>query len=259
MSENVAYSSADEIVRLTLDRPEVNNCLDIELLDQWLAALDRIEADDDCKAVTLRGASGNFSAGADLAMFLAAIRSGDRETIDKFIRKIHRVTARLEELDIPVLAVVEGFALAGGLEILLACDLRLASTEATIGDQHANYGLVAGGGGTQRLVRQIGTARANDLMYTGRRISGAEAADWGLVSRAVPPAELDAAQAELEESLRGTSRDAASLTKHLMREGTAVDLEHGLALERHAVVDHYFTEDAKEGFRAFDEDRSPEF
>ena len=108
-------------------------------------------------------------------MFLEAIELGDRETIDEFIRKIHEVTTRFERLDVPVPAVIEGLALAGGLEVLLACDLRLASTEATIGDQHVNYGLVASGSGTQRLVRQIGTARASDLICTGRCISGAEA------------------------------------------------------------------------------------
>jgi enoyl-CoA hydratase/carnithine racemase len=126
-------------------------------------------------------------------MFLAAIELGDRETIDEFIRKIHRVIARFERLDVPVPAVIEGFALAGGLEVLLACDLRLASTEATIGDRHANYGLVASGSGTQRLVRQIGTARANDLMCTSRCTLGAEATNWSLVSWAVPLAEPDAA------------------------------------------------------------------
>lgn len=259
MPEKIDYSISDGIARITLDRPDVRNCLDIELLDQWLKALDEVQDREDCKAVTVAGAGGNFSAGADLAMFLAAIEDGDRQTIDEFIWKIHEVTARLEHLEVPVLAVIEGFALAGGIEILLACDLRLTSTEAKIGDQHANYGLVAGGGGTQRLIRQIGTARASDLMYTGRRISGATALKWGLVSRAVPPAKLDDVHKHMEERLRATSREAASLTKYLMREGTAVDQERGLALERHAVVDHYFTEEAIEGFRAFDEGRQPDF
>lgn len=259
MSEKLLVESDDDTVRLTINRPEKRNCLDNETLTDWLAALERIADRDDLKALSLHGAGEHFCAGADLSMFLDAIEAGDREPIDRFIGLIHEVTAELEALDIPTVAAVDGYALAGGLEVLLACDLRIATATATIGDQHANFGLVAGGGGTQRLVRQIDDCKANELMYTGRRLDGTEAAEWGIVNRAVPAAEFDAAVDDLLAELASKSRDAAALTKHLMRQGTQVDKETGLELERQSVVDHYFTPDAIEGFTAFAEDRRPEF
>lgn len=259
MDRKLDFEIDSHVGRITIERPEKRNCIDIETLDQWLTALERAEAVEDLKVLTVRGAGGHLSAGADLSLLLDAVERGDRRTVDEFIGKIHRVTRGLEELDVPVLGVVEGYAVAGGLEILLACDLRVATEEATIGDQHANYGLVAGGGGTQRLIREIDQCRAKELMYTGRLLDGIEAEDWGLVNRAVPAAEIETAVTEFEDRLAGKSRNAAGLTKRLMRDGLAVDEEHGLALERHSVVEYYFTDDAREGFRAFVEGRTPEF
>jgi enoyl-CoA hydratase/carnithine racemase len=259
MGGKVRFETDGAVARVTIDRPEKRNCLDIELLDEWLDALADIDGDEAVKVLTLRGAGGNLSAGADLSLFLDAVERGDRDTIDEFIEKIHRVTAGLEALEVPVLGVAEGYAVAGGLEILLACDLRLATVDATLGDQHANYGLVAGGGGTQRLVREIDAAQARELLYTGRLLDGTEAEDWGLVNRAVPADDLATTVEEFERRLADRSRDAAALTKYLVRHGTETDKERGLALERRSVVEYYFSEDAREGFRAFDEGREPDF
>lgn len=259
MGEKVTVDRDGPVARIELNRPDVRNCLDIELLDRWQAILDDISTDEQVKLVTVTGAGGNFSAGADLSMFLDAIEDDDRATLQRFIDAIHEVTLSLEQLPVPTLAVVEGFALAGGLEILLSCDLRIATQSALIGDQHANYGLVAGGGGTQRLVRQIDTCRANELMYMGRRLSGTEAEAWGLVNRAVPEAELADTVAEFEAELAEKSRSAGALTKGLMHRGQQLDKEAGLDLERLSVVDHYVSDEAVEGFRAFDEGREPEF
>lgn len=259
MTENVRYERDGAVARATLDRPDKLNPLDIETLDGILDALDRVRGDDDVRVLTVRGAGGNFSAGADLSLFREAVEANDRETVETLIGRLHAVMDGLEALPVPTLAVVEGVAFAGGLELLLACDLRLAAEDARIADQHANYGLVAGAGGTQRLQRQLPTARANELMYTGRRLSGAEAAEWGLVGRAVPAGRLEAAAAELEADLAGKSRAAASLTKHLMRVGGRTDAATGLEIERRTVVDHYLGEDAREGFAAFAEGRDPAF
>lgn len=259
MSEKLLVEYGDDSVRVTINRPEKRNCLDNETLTEWLAALKRIDEREDVKSLSVHGAGEHFSAGADLSMFLNAIESDDRGPIDRFIRLIHEVTGELEALDIPTVAAVDGYALAGGLEVLLACDLRVATESATIGDQHANYGLVAGGGGTQRLIRQIDVCKANELMYTGRRLTGAEAAEWGLVNRAVPEPEFHDVVDQLVTELGSKSRGAAALTKRLMRRGKQVDKETALELERQSVVDHYFSKDAVEGFTAFAEDRQPEF
>lgn len=259
MSPKVEYELTDGVARITLNRPAHRNCLDIELIEQWQSVLDDIDDEPEVKVVTLRGAGGNFSAGADLSMFLEAIDAGDRDRIQRFIDGIHEVTLTLERLSVPTLAVIEGYALAGGIEVLLACDLRVAATDATIGDQHANYGLVAGGGGTQRLIRQIDTCRANELMYTGRHISGKTAAEWGLVNRAEPAESLDEAVAELEAKLTSKSRQAAELTKDLMHRGQQLDKEAALDLERRSVVEHYFSDEGRKGFSAFDDGRTPEF
>lgn len=259
VTDKVTYEREGAVARLTIDRPEKLNCLDVETLEGMLDAFDRVREDEAVRAVTVRGADGSFSAGADLALFRAAVEDDDRATVEELIGTLHEVMNGLEELPVPTLAVVEGFALAGGLELLLSCDLRLATEDATVADQHANYGLVAGAGGTQRLQRQLPTALANELMYTGRRLSGTEAAEWGLVNRAVPAGRIDEAAAELESRLADKSRAAASLTKYLQRVGGRTDEGTGLELERRSVVDHYFGDDAREGFAAFVEDREPEF
>lgn len=258
MASKVEYEIQGGVARITLNRPSRNNCLDVELLEQWRAGIQDIE-EAPVKVVTLTGAGGNFSAGADLSLFRDAVERGDRERIRQFIDGIHNVTLAMERLPVPTLAVIEGYALAGGLEILLACDLRIATTDATIGDQHANYGLVAGGGGTQRLIRQIDTCRANELMYTGRHLSGTKAAEWGLVNRAVPADELEETVRDYEEELARKSRAAADVTKDLMRRGRQLNKEAGLDLERRTVVEYYFSDDAREGFTAFEEGRAPEF
>jgi len=259
MTNKVTYSADGDIARLTLNRPDQRNCLDVETVEGIINGLAAVEDDGSFTAVTLRGAGGNFSAGADLKMVKGFVEDDDYAGMNEFIGRLHDATRIMEELDVPVIAAVEGFALAGGIEVLLATDLRIAAESAQIGDQHANFGLVAGGGGTQRLVRQIDTVVANDLMFTGRRLSGTKAAEVGLVNRAVPADGLDEVVTELETTLSERSRNAAALTKQLMREGQAVDLEHGLQLERHATIPYYFSDDAREGLAAFSEGRDPEF
>lgn len=259
MVDKLDYTEDGSIARITIDRPNKRNCLDVETLESWSDSLEIIQKNSDIKVLTVRGAGENFSTGADLSMLLEAIHSGNRARIEEFIDNIHSVTGKMEELDVPTIAAIEGYALAGGLEVLLACDLRIAAENAIIGDQHANYGLVAGGGGTQRLIRQIDTCRANELMYTGRRLSGSEAAEWNIVNKAVPSQEFEAEVLQLEKTLAEKSGDAAALTKSLMREGSQMDKKRGLDLERISVIDHYFTEEAIEGFEAFNEGREPKF
>jgi enoyl-CoA hydratase len=223
-----------------------------------LDALDRIE-DADVKALMVRGAGGVFSAGADLVQVKSLVEDGDRARLIEYLGLFQEVTNSIRSLAIPTLAAVEGYALAGGFELLLACDMAVATTEARIGDQHANYGLVAGFGGTQRITEQVSRVRAKDLMFTGRHVTGETAEAWGLVSRAFEPDRFEEELRSLEDELAAKSRDAATLTKDLTRIGRGTDGEIELEIGRRRLADHLLGKDAMDGLEAFEAGREPEF
>ena len=181
------------------------------------------------RVVTLTAAGRAFCAGADLK----AVRelSPDPVKWNDFMRLWHRVFNRIEALPVPVIAGVHGLALAGGLELVLVVDLVVADESARLGDQHANFGLVAGGGGSQRLPRLIGARRAKELMLLGGWLSAAQALEWGLVNRVVPAGRLAAAVDEMAVALAGKSRSGNRTVKALVDRGLDTDLGKGLALE----------------------------
>jgi enoyl-CoA hydratase len=159
-----------------------------------------------------------------------------------------------------VIAVIHGFALAGGLELALACDLAIASEDARIGDQHVNFGLMPGGGSTQRLPRRIGMQRAMELLTTGRWLSGTQAKEWGLVLEAVPSDELDQKLDELVTPLRAKSRAGLGWIKSVAKRGQHMGLRDGVALEIMAFTQYVATSThPREGIQAFKEKRQPQF
>ena len=159
----------------------------------------------------------------------------------------------------PVIAGVNGLALAGGLELVLVADLVVADEAARLGDQHANFGLVAGGGGSQRLPRLIGARRAKELMLLGGWLSASEALAWGLVNRVAPAGGLAAAVEEMAAALAAGSGSANRTVKALVARAFDTELADGLALERRLVAVHMRSADAAEGLRAFAEKRKPRF
>ncbi len=175
------------------------------------------------------------------------------------MRQWHGVFNRIEALPVPVIAGVHGLALAGGLELLLVADLVVADEAARIGDQHANFGLVAGGGGSQRLPRLIGARRAKELMLLGGWLSAAEAMSWGLVNRVAPSGTLEVAVQEMAVLLAAQSAAAGRTVKMLVNRACNDELERGLEMERHLVGEHMRSADAVEGLRAFAEKRKPVF
>ncbi len=255
---DIKLEKADSVATLSLNRPAALNALSLELLTEFSHAVAAVGRDESVKALVVRGEGRAFSSGADLLAFDAAFE--DLSRLTRYVRQLNDCLFQLEELPIPTVAVVHGFALAGGLELMLACDLALAAADARIGDQHANYGLIPGGGSTQRLPRRIGMQRAMELLTTGRWLSGVEAADWGLVLRAVP-AELLAAELEaLLAQLRSKSRAGLGRIKSVARQGQDLPLREGVALEGEAFVQHFATSPhPREGIRAFREKRRPEF
>jgi len=207
--------------------------------------------------VTLRGAGTSFCAGADLKHFLGVL--DDAPALTAFMRRIKGAFLLIERCPHPVIAVVHGFALAGGLELVMACDLAIAAEDATLGDQHINFGLVPGGGATQRLPRLLGLRKAKELMLLGSRIGGAEAARLGLVNRAVPAAELEAAAQEWARTLCEKSPTALRYMKELLHGADAVPLETGLDLEIGQFLAYARLGDLREGLNAFKEKRKPRF
>lgn len=255
--ETITYATAGGIARVTLNRPDRLNAISPELLADLDHACAAVEGDPDARVMTLTAAGRAFCAGADLR----AVRelSPDAERWGAFMGLWHRVFDRIEALPVPVIAGVHGLALAGGLELVLVADLVVADDGARLGDQHANFGLVAGGGGSQRLPRLIGARRAKELMLLGGWLSAQEALAWGLVNRVVPAGQVETAVRDLSRELAAKSAAAARAVKMLVDRGLDLPLPQGLDLEGEEVARHMRGADAAEGLRAFVEKRAPRF
>lgn len=254
----ITLTSSNRVATLTLNRPQALNAMNPPMVQEMLHALDRVEADESLKALVVRGEGRAFCAGADLRFMEGVL--DDRVALKDHLTGINRMLFRLEALPLPVVALVHGHALAGGLELMLACDLALAAADAQIGDQHANFGLMPGGGATQRLPRKVGTARALELMFTGRRLSGREAEAWGLVLRAIPSDRLEEGLESLLADLRDKSRTGLGWIKRATLRGRDLSLLQGVAQEIDGFVEYATTSPhPREGIRAFKERRQPRF
>jgi enoyl-CoA hydratase/carnithine racemase len=253
----ITYATGGGIARITLNRPAQLNAISPELLEDLDRACALVEGDASVRAVTLIAAGRAFCAGADLR----AVRelSPDAARWSAFMGLWHRVFDRIEALPVPVIAGVHGLALAGGLELVLVADLVVADETARLGDQHANFGLVAGGGGSQRLPRLIGARRAKELMLLGGWLGAAEALAWGLVNRVAPAGTVAAVVEEIAATLAAGSASANRTVKALVNRAFDAELGEGLALERRLVALHMRSADAAEGLRAFAEKRKPVF
>ena len=245
------------VARLVLNRPAQLNAINRQMLEDLGTACGLVEGDPSIKVVTLTGEGRAFCAGADLRTVEGL--SPDSKKWEEFIRFWHRVFNRIEALPVPVIAAVHGMALAGGLELTMVADLVIADEAARLGDQHANFGLVAGGGGTQRLPRLIGLRRAKELMLLGHWLSAREALEWGLINRVVPAGQLREKLNELAGQLASLSGSANRTVKLLANRGLDLPLADGLELEIRSVGQHMKSADAREGLSAFVEKRKPKF
>ena len=255
---NIILETNDRVATIRLNRPDALNALNMDLLAEFSHAVTAVGEDETLKALVIRGEGRAFCAGADLLFFDTVFDEISR--LPPYVSLLNDSLFQLEELPIPTIAVVQGFALAGGLELALACDMVLAAEDARIGDQHANFGLMPGGGSTQRLPRRIGMQRAMELLTTGRWLSGVEAADWGLALRAVPGDDLDAELEALLGQLRDKSRTGLGWIKSVTRQGRDLPLRPGVDRENMAFIQYFATSPhPREGIQAFKEKRKPEF
>ncbi|MCW2496851.1 enoyl-CoA hydratase/isomerase family protein [Jatrophihabitans sp.] len=255
---NVLLTIDKGVAEIRLNRPDALNSLSLELLDDLEAALVAVRADSSVRVAVISGAGRAFCTGGDLKT-ISRLFDVWPEYV-KYLYRLTEVMCLVEDLPIPTIARVHGYALAGGLELLLCCDLAIATEGARIGDQHSNFGLIAGAGGIPRLVRRIGKQSASELLFTGRWLTGAQAAEVGIVLKAVPDAEIDAAINELAASLTSKSRMGLTYTKRAIAAGLDVPLETALNEERSALLEYFSTSPhPREGVRAFIEKREPNF
>jgi enoyl-CoA hydratase len=254
---SVTFDVDSGVARVVLNRPERLNAISPDLLRDLWQVCEVVEQDPAVRVVTLTGAGRAFCAGADLKAVQELVAEPVRW--NGFIRLWHRVFDRIEALPVPVIAGVHGFALAGGLELALVTDLVVADEEARLGDQHANFGLVAGGGGSQRLPRLVGARRAKEMMLLGGWLTAQQALEWGLVNRLARAGKLTETVEALATDLARKSGSASRTVKLLVNRALAVDLASGLELERELAGTHMRSADAAEGLRAFAEKRQPIF
>lgn len=241
------------IVLLGLDRPGARNALGRQLLGELEAALVALATDPAARVVVLHSlVPGVFCAGADLKE-----RAGmTAEEAEAFVDRLRATFSRLEALPMPTVAALEGAALGGGLELALACDLRVAG-EVVLGLPETGLAIIPGAGGTQRLPRLIGRARAKDLIFTGRRLDAQEALALGLVDRRSAPGEALQAALELARHISPNGPVALRAAKEAIDGGLDLDLDQGLALERACYARVLPTQDRLEGLAAFRERRKP--
>jgi len=245
-------------VRLTLARADKLNPLDWATVREFKDAVAAIERRTDVYAVIITGRGRSFSAGGDLDGYLELYRHPDK--FAAFLADFFQMLSAIEASPKIYVAAVNGLCIAGGLELLLACDLAIAASSARIGDGHLNFGQLPGAGGSQRLPRAIGLRRAKHLILTGGLLSANEAQRIGLVNEVVPDTELDAAVEALVARLGQKSRVGLRGAKHLANLSLTTDLAIGLRQEidfvhRYATTEH----DATEGLVAFKEKRKPVF
>jgi enoyl-CoA hydratase len=241
-----------KIAVIQLNRPQVLNALNFELMDELLRALQTLERDEEALAIVLTGNEKAFTAGADIKEFAA--RNSAQMLLENPLEKWQRI----EKFPKPLIAAVSGYALGGGCELILMCDIVIASETAKLGLPEVNIGVMPGAGGTQRLTHLIGKFKAMELILTGRTIDAQEALALGLVSKVVPVAEY------LEDAKR-VAREIASKSPIAVRAAKEAvlaalsGLEQGLAFERKSFYLLFDTEDKKEGMQAFLEKRKPQW
>src|SRR5215218_1860898 len=202
--EYIQYEVHDGIATIWLNRPEVKNCVNWGLLTQLAARVDEVERDDSVRVVLFRGRGNTFCAGADLNMLNGEFLATTTRSVE-LAQLSAKTYDRIYNLNKPTIAVVEGYAVAGGFELLISCDFAIATSDAQIGDFHIRRALFGGAGPIYRLPRYIGMRRAKELMLTGKLLSGDECAEWGLVNVSAPTEELDQAVADFVAPLADKS------------------------------------------------------
>ncbi|MDY7018839.1 MAG: enoyl-CoA hydratase-related protein [Chloroflexota bacterium] len=255
--KNILYSKEKGIVKITINRPEVRNALNQATRWEIREAIEDIKKDKDIRVAIITGAGDKaFVAGADITELKDATPVIMEERASTTGQQLFN---DIENCTIPIIAMINGYCLGGGCELAMACDIRIASENARLGQPEINVGIIPGAGGTQRLPRLVGWGRAKELVYTGRIIEAAEADRIGLVDKVVPMDKLEETVNQLAETIASKSPLIMSIAKKTMNRGMYTDLAAALSYERSNFAFCFSTEDQKEGAGAFLGKRTPEF
>ena len=255
-SKYILYEKNEGIATITLNRPEALNAFSKEVIDEVLQALQDVTSDENMHVVILTGAGEKaFSAGADIKTMkgMNALKARELSQMGE------KLCYALENLEKPVIAALNGYALGGGLEVAMACDIRIASENARMGQTEINIGLIPGWGGTQRLTRLVGRTKAKELVLTGKMIDAKTAEQLGLLNMVVPADKFRETVRQFAAELASKAPVALKVAKALINKGGDASLDAALALEREGIGVVGSTEDLQEGVSAFMEKRKPSF
>ena len=251
MYQTLRYEKQENIGILTINRPEALNALNSTVIGDLKQAITEVEKDAELGALIITGEGRSFVAGADIGEQLPLDVAGGR----KWGQRGSALMRRIEKLEIPTIAAVNGFALGGGCELSMACDIRLASEKAKFGQPEVGLGITPGFSGTQRLPRRVGIAKAKELIFSGKVIGAAEAEKIGLVNAVYAPEELIPGAIAMAKSFTANAPIAVKYSKACIDRGMQMDIDDGIALENELFAMCFATADQKEGMSAFVEKR----
>jgi enoyl-CoA hydratase/carnithine racemase len=257
--QTIMFEKQNGVGKVTFNRPEALNALNKTMVIEFGEALEAVDKDPSVRVVVLTGKGRSFCVGFDLKMAASPEMATIHSQEDWCRYCTHVMLERIENIGKPVIAAVNGFALAGGFEIMLAADLVIAAEDAIIGDQHVNGGFIGAGGSPYRLAVLIGLRKAKELVFTAKRMTGKEAETIGLVNRAVPADQLEQAVAEIASVLTGYSPTALHYAKAIMNRTAYMDAAARLDITMLYAMMNNASSDHAEGIKAFNEKRKPEF
>ncbi|MBW0274051.1 enoyl-CoA hydratase [Nocardia sp. MH4] len=251
--ETILLERKNRVGWITLNRPKALNALNTQVLDDIVAALDELERDDEIGAVVITGSAKAFAAGADIK------EMQPKSYMDMFMDDFFARWDRLAQFRKPTVAAVAGYALGGGCELAMLCDILIAADTAQFGQPEIKLGVIPGIGGSQRLTRAVGKAKAMDLVLTGRNMGAEEAERAGLVSRIVPADDLLGVAAEVAETIAAKSLPVTMIAKEAVNRSFETTLAEGIRFERRVFHSLFAIEDQKEGMNAFVDKRTAQF
>ena len=245
---NITTQTDDGVCIVKINRPQKLNAMNIDVAKEIISTFKQLEKDDNVKVIILTGEGDKaFSAGADIE-YMSKISPEESERYAKLGQEL---TATVENITKPTIAAVNGFALGGGCELAMSCDIRLASDNAKIGQPEVTIGIPPGWGGTQRLMRIVGIAKAKELVYTGKMVKAEEAKEIGLVNQVVPLASLQEEALKMAQQIAGCSTMGVQMSKVAINKGRNADLDTGLAIELLAWRNCFTHPDREERMTAF--------
>jgi len=250
---SILVSKQDLYAIVQFNRPEVLNAINIKLMEELVDALESLDKDDVVRAIIITGNEKSFAAGADIK------EMADASAVDMLIRDQFARWDRIRKIKKPIIAAVSGFALGGGCELAMTCDMIIASESAKFGQPEISIGVMPGAGGTQRLTRAVGKAKAMEMVLTGRMISADEAMRWGLVNKVVPVEYFLEEAKTLAKEIASKPPVAVRLAKEAVLKAFDTTIEGGLEFERKNFYLLFASEDQKEGMKAFVEKRKAEW